>query len=128
MDNFTPHQLLLMKLRDEFCAGNAAELARRIKKDSTYVNRLFYPEGKNGKKGIGLEIMEACSIAFNLKPGYWDMPHTKRLYSIPDDVQERADKATRANLLASNWTDAQVQQFDKSLDLLLHNHARHDPK
>lgn len=29
MDNFTPHQLLLMKLRDDFCAGNAAELARR---------------------------------------------------------------------------------------------------
>lgn len=61
-----------MRIRDERCGGNAAELARRIKKDATYVNRLFYPVGKRGGKGVGLEIMAACNEAFSLPPGYWD--------------------------------------------------------
>jgi hypothetical protein len=65
-------QQLLMKIRDERCAGNAAELARRIKKDPTYINRLFYPAGKAGAKGVGLEIMDACTEAFDLPPGYWE--------------------------------------------------------
>jgi hypothetical protein len=72
MSEYTPLQLRLMRIRDERCGGNAAELARRIKKDATYVNRLFYPAGKPGAKGIGLEIMAACTEAFGLHPGYWD--------------------------------------------------------
>lgn len=73
MSELNHRQLLLAKIRDERCDGNAAELARRIKKDSTYVNRLFYPASKKGAKGIGLEIMEACTAAFGLPPGYWDV-------------------------------------------------------
>lgn len=61
-----------MRLRDEQCKGNAAELARRIEKNATYVHRLFYPIGKKGGKGVGLEIMQACTKAFKLSPGYWD--------------------------------------------------------
>lgn len=68
----TPHQQLLMQLRDTFCGGNAAALARKINKNPTYVNRLFYPVDKKGSKGIGLEIMTACNKAFSLPPGYWD--------------------------------------------------------
>lgn len=72
MAEYTGRQLLLMKIRDERCAGNAAELARRIGKDQTYVNRLFYPVGKRGGKGVGLEIMEACTRAFDLPAGFWE--------------------------------------------------------
>ena len=72
MSEFTNHQRLLMRIRDEMCGGNAAELSRRIKKDPTYVNRLFYPVGKPGAKGIGLEIMKACTEEFGLNPGFWD--------------------------------------------------------
>jgi hypothetical protein len=68
MPEFTPHQLLLMRIRDELCGGNAAQLVRSIKKDQTYVNRLFYPIGKKGGKGVGLEIMAACTEAFKLHP------------------------------------------------------------
>lgn len=68
----THQQLLLKKLRDERCGGVAAELARQIKKDVTYVNRLFYPPGKKGRKNIGLEIMRACTEAFQLPPGFWE--------------------------------------------------------
>jgi hypothetical protein len=72
VSEYTQLQKLLMKIRDERCGGNAAELARRIKKDPTYVNRLFYPKGKAGGKGVGLEIMTACTEAFDLPPGYWE--------------------------------------------------------
>lgn len=65
-------QLLLQQIRDRLCGGNAAELARRIKKDPTYVNRLFYPPGKAGAKRIGLEIMAACNDAFGLPRGFWE--------------------------------------------------------
>lgn len=64
MPDFNQRQLLLMRIRDELCKGNSAELARRIKKDPTYVNRLFYPIGKKGGKGIVLEIMSACAAEF----------------------------------------------------------------
>lgn len=71
----TNEQLLLMEVRDKLCGGNAAELARRIGKDPTYVNRLFYPEGKAGRKGIGLEIMQAVLGAFVLPGDFWTRKH-----------------------------------------------------
>jgi len=70
--SLTPRQLLLMEIRDRLCGRNSAELARRINKDPTYINRLFYPADKKGHKGLGLEIMEACSREFFLPPGFWD--------------------------------------------------------
>lgn len=69
---FTREQELLMQLRKEKCGDNAAELARKLKLDSTYVNRLFYPIGKKGRKGIGLKVMRAASEVFNLPPGFWE--------------------------------------------------------
>jgi SOS-response transcriptional repressor LexA len=83
-------QLLLGKIRDERCAGNSAALARAIDKDGSYVARLFYPEGKAGRKGIGLEIMQACSKAFSLAPGFWDM-EPDQASTAPFD-QEAAEK------------------------------------
>jgi SOS-response transcriptional repressor LexA len=69
---YTREQELLKQLRDQRCGGNAAELARRIGKDATYVNRLLYPIGKSGRKGIGLEIMRAATEAFKLPAGFWE--------------------------------------------------------
>ncbi|MBT9467199.1 helix-turn-helix transcriptional regulator [Hydrogenophaga sp.] len=70
---YTNEQLLLMEVRDKLCGGNAADLARRIEKDATYVNRLFYPAGKAGRKGIGLEIMQAVLKAFPLPLSFWSL-------------------------------------------------------
>ncbi len=72
MPQFTPEQHLLMHIRDTYCGGVAAELARKIGKDGTYVHRLFYPIDKKARKGIGLEIMKTCSSVFGLAPGFWD--------------------------------------------------------
>jgi len=68
----TKLQALLKQVRKDHCHGNSTELARLIGKDASYVHRLFYPRDKKGAKGIGLEIMNACTEAFKLPPGYWD--------------------------------------------------------
>ncbi|MDP9895341.1 hypothetical protein J2W32_004439 [Variovorax boronicumulans] len=73
MDKFERWRTLLERIRDVFCNGNRAELARRIGKDASYVNRLFYPPTKIGAKRIGPEIMEACSRSFPLPIGFWEM-------------------------------------------------------
>jgi hypothetical protein len=73
MEKYERLQALLTFIKNTFCNGKAAELARRIDKSDSYVNRLFYPQGKNGAKGIGTEIMEACTEAFGLPRGFWEM-------------------------------------------------------
>lgn len=87
MPEFTNYQLHLMQLRDTRCGGSAAELGRKIGKDGTYVHRLFYPIGKKGGKGIGLEIMSACNKAFDLPPGFWD---TVPVATTPAEVKVHA--------------------------------------
>lgn len=72
MGILTPRQQMLREIKDRLCGGNAAELARRIGKDPTYINRLFYEKSKSGHKGIGLEIMDVCSREFFLPKGFWD--------------------------------------------------------
>lgn len=72
MQNETNLQDLLAQIRKDYCGNNATELARRIGKDASYVHRLFYPKSKKGAKGIGLEIMNACTETFKLPPGFWD--------------------------------------------------------
>lgn len=71
-DKYTREQELLMQLCEIRCGGNGAELARRLDLDATYVNRLFYPIGKKGRKGIGLKVMRAASEEFKLPPGFWE--------------------------------------------------------
>lgn len=83
MPEFTPQQLLLMHIRKTYCAGVTADLARAIEKDGTYVARLFYPVGKKGGKGIGLEIMKACTAKFGLKAGFWE--------SDPDHLNSQSE-------------------------------------
>jgi hypothetical protein len=73
MDKTERWRLLLGRILELFCEGKKAELARRIAKDASYVNRLFYPAGKAGAKRIGPEIMEACASAFPLPLGFWEM-------------------------------------------------------
>jgi phage repressor protein C with HTH and peptisase S24 domain len=96
MEAFTKEQRLLQRVRDDYCGGVSAELARRIGKDQTYVNRLFYPLGKAGRKGIGLEIMNACTKAFGLPAGYWEQPDALATEPQP----EYAGKAAQARRVA----------------------------
>lgn len=73
MEKYERLQALLTFIKNRYCGGKAAELARRIDRSDSYVNRLFYPQEKNGAKGIGAEIMDACTAAFDLPRGFWEM-------------------------------------------------------
>lgn len=126
-------QALLLKIKNHFCDGNAALLARHLKKDGSYINRLFYPEGKKGAKGIGIEIMDACKKAFPLPRGYWDyMPDDFEFVmnplatSKPDYIasiiasHQRSHDTTRRLIEASNrssppeWFDTEIFKGDSS--------------
>jgi hypothetical protein len=107
-EGLTREQLLLVSIRDKRCSGNMAELGRRIKKDPSYVARLFYPSTKPGAKGVGLEIMKACNSAFALPLGFWEM------------TPEEADAALDGNDLiipsslpiANDDGSIEIEQFD----------------
>jgi SOS-response transcriptional repressor LexA len=95
VERFSKHQTLLGLLRQRMCLGNAAELARRLGKDPTYINRLFYSKDKAGHKGIGLEIMQAANDAFGLPPGFWDMDPEKVEKDVALWMALRADDKRR---------------------------------
>lgn len=72
MDKYEKRRLRLTKLRDEMCDGKASVLARRIGREPSYVSRMLYPEGKQGKKRIADDMMEVIEKAFNLPRGWLD--------------------------------------------------------
>jgi hypothetical protein len=121
MPVYTNHQLLLMKLRDDFCNKKASVLARKIEKDPTYVSRLFYPKGKKGGKGIGLEIMQACSKAFGLAPGFWEgVAELPASYQVePDDHPTMMRPAKAVDVIAlpkrkiDKWTFEAMEIFSR---------------
>ena len=85
METYQRLQALLQQILVRFCDGNKAELARRLQKDASYINRLFYPPTKAGAKGIGQEIMEATKKAFPLPVGFWDMDASDVFTGTPGD-------------------------------------------
>lgn len=107
MPEYTKLQTLLMQLRKDYCRDNSAELARRIGKDATYVHRLFYPIGKKGAKGIGLEIMQACSAAFDLQPGFWEISASSGTDLQLDHLVDLTPKLSKKPL-HDEWTAAAI--------------------
>lgn len=73
MDKYDRLQALMLGIKERYCGGTAAELARKLGKDASYVNRLFYARGKSGAKGIGPDLMERASEVFALPRGFWEM-------------------------------------------------------
>lgn len=73
----------LIELRDHFCGGIAARLAKAIKRDPTYVTRMFYPPGKPGRKGIAYEIEHLIESTYHLPKGWFDMPLGDALPTSP---------------------------------------------
>lgn len=64
MDRFETRRLALKALVDGLGRGGRAEVAKRIEKEASYVSRLLYPPGKDGRKRIGDELMEALTRAY----------------------------------------------------------------
>lgn len=72
MDKYERRRQRLIELRDTHCGGSAADLARKIERDPSYVTRMLYQEGKPGKKRIADDMIEVIESAFNLTRGWLD--------------------------------------------------------
>ncbi|CAN7593909.1 hypothetical protein LJR039_004335 [Pseudorhodoferax sp. LjRoot39] len=112
MENYERYQALLLLLREVYCAGNSTRLAEQINKDATYVRRLFYARDKNGAKGIGPDIQAACTRAFSLPRGFWEMTRDEARAAIGADDDGPAPLrhiALPATDLSSEYVAAYVE-------------------
>lgn len=82
----TKRQYLLKLLRKQYCDDKTSTLAKRIGRDYSYVHRLLLSPDKKGHKGIGLEIMQACTDAFGLYPGFWEGGEENEATKPPPDA------------------------------------------
>lgn len=116
MEKYERLQSLLALLRDEYGGKTNAGLARRIEKADTYVGRLFYPRGKAGAKGIGMDLADACTIKLGLPKGFWDMTREEaeealRLEADPGDGAI-TQIIPNAHEIHSEASDVVIRQFD----------------
>ena len=72
MDKYEARRQNVIALIERHCDGRAATLADRIETSASYVSRMLYPEGKNGKKRIGEDVRDRIEDAFSLRRGSLD--------------------------------------------------------
>jgi hypothetical protein len=88
MDKYEIRRVKLAELRDTRCGGNTAELARRLNRNPTYVLRMLYPEGKDGRKRIADDMIEVIESTFDLPHGWLDGKSENRTIKIDLFVDE----------------------------------------
>lgn len=64
MDKYEQRRKALRALVDSLGRGGISAVAQKIGKDSSYVSRMLYPEGKNGMKRMGEDTVEVLQKAF----------------------------------------------------------------
>jgi hypothetical protein len=72
MDKYERRRLKLLELRDRDFGRSNSALARKIGKDASYVARMLYPQGKDGRKRIGEDSVEIIEHAFQWPKGWLD--------------------------------------------------------
>jgi len=72
MDKYETRRQNLLALLHSRCEGRAATLADLIDSSPSYVSRMLYPDGKNGKKRIGEDVRDRIEDAFSLRRGSLD--------------------------------------------------------
>lgn len=75
MDKYEKRRQRLIQIRDEMCGGKAADVARKIEREPSYVSRMLYEAGKSGKKRIADDMVEIIETAFSLPRGWMDAIH-----------------------------------------------------
>jgi hypothetical protein len=76
MDKYEIRRRNLQALLRSHCDGRAATLADLIERSPSYVSRMLYPEGKDGKKRIGEDMRDIIEDALSLKRGSLDKEPT----------------------------------------------------
>jgi phage repressor protein C with HTH and peptisase S24 domain len=81
MDRYEKRRLLLKAAIDNLGRGGITKLAKACDIDPSYLSRLLYPEGKEGKKRIGEDIKEKIERGLGKHDGWLDSVEN---YSIPE--------------------------------------------
>ncbi|CAN0620452.1 conserved protein of unknown function [Burkholderia multivorans] len=72
MDKFEHRRLRLLTVRDRDLGGSTSALANKIGRSASYVSRMLYPDGKDGKKRIAEDMVEVIEAAFGWGRGWMD--------------------------------------------------------
>ena len=75
MDKYEQRRLNLKELVEKYCGGTMAELANKLDRSTSYVSRMLYEDGKDGRKRIGEDMADVITNAFGLRKGWLDVPH-----------------------------------------------------
>lgn len=119
MDKYERRRQRLLILKKTRCDDNAAELARVIGREPSYVTRMLYPDGKAGKKRIGDDMMELIESKFELPRGWMDdiESQTKR----PPLPRLTADQL----MLAEIYPTLPAEKRNEMLDRMAEDPARY---
>ncbi|QCP50186.1 hypothetical protein FAZ95_13950 [Trinickia violacea] len=72
MDKYEHRRLRLLEVRDRDLGGSTAALANKIERSPSYVARMLYPPGKEGRKRIAEDMVEVIETAFGWGSGWMD--------------------------------------------------------
>jgi phage repressor protein C with HTH and peptisase S24 domain len=92
MDKYEKRRVRLVEVRDRNFQGSASDLARAIGKEPSYVSRMLYPAGKEGRKRIGEDMVEVIETALGWPKGSLDS-------DIPVEQLSRGKTANRTEKL-----------------------------
>ncbi len=129
MDKYENRRQRLLKLRDEKCGGKAVTLAKKIEREPSYVSRMFYEEGKTGKKRIADNMVEVIENAFNLPRGWMDVIQDEEkpnggdnfTYAGPHIPGKRYPVISK--VMAGAWNEAFEAYTLKDIDLWFESNA-----
>lgn len=83
MDKYEMRRRRLQQLINDSYGGTAANFARAIERDPSYVSRMLYPAGKAGKKRIADDMIEHMEKKCGLPRGWFD--------NVSDAAGKKAD-------------------------------------
>lgn len=126
MDKYEQRRLRLIQLRDEYCNGNASELARKIEREPSYVSRMLWPEEKSGRKRIADDMMEIIEKAFELPRGWMDgivHDHARTNVTFAGQYKPGNRYPVLSSVQAGSWCEAIEAYTLKDIDLWLESDA-----
>lgn len=126
MDKYEKRRLRLIQLRDDYCSGNASELARKIEREPSYVSRMLWPEEKAGRKRIADDMMEIIEKAFGLPRGWMDgIVHDQAHGNVsnPKAYTPGNKYPVLSKVQAGAWAEACEPYTLKDIDLWLESDA-----
>lgn len=124
MDKYEKRRLRLIQLRDEYCNGNASELARKLEREPSYVSRMLWPEGKAGRKRIADGMIDVIEKAFGLPRGWMDEINTdNQNVSYAGPYKSSRSYPVISSVQAGAWCEAVEAYSLRDVDFWLESDA-----